>query len=40
MSRLTYTRHCLMIKFVFPPSTSNPGQIYKMRITALQAGPV
>jgi hypothetical protein len=29
-----------MIKFVFPPGTSNPGQIYKMRITALQAGPV
>jgi hypothetical protein len=40
MSMLTCTRRRLMIKFVFPPSTSNPGQTCKMRITPPEAAPV
>jgi hypothetical protein len=40
MSTLTYTRPHPMIKFVFPPTTSNLGQTYKMRITSLHAGPM
>jgi hypothetical protein len=40
MSTLTCTRHRLIIKCVFPPSTSNPVQTYKISITPPEARPV
>lgn len=40
MSTLTDIRQRLLIKFVFPRSTSNPGQICKMRITAPETVPM
>jgi hypothetical protein len=40
MSTLTWTRHRLMIRFVFPSGSSDPGQTCKIGITPPQAGPM
>jgi len=40
MSILTRTRYCLLTALVFVLSTSDPGQIYKIWFTPLEAGPI
>src|SRR5262249_58034563 len=40
MSILTRTRYCLLTALVFVLSTNDPGQIYKIWFTPLEAGPI